>query len=110
MKYDYTLKKCPFNGWKAETAITIGKTDNGNDRVLEFTTLKRHNGISTTANIFEIDQAAGTRTTLVFQDYRATVKTYDIKRATENAIRTAHLNSFDDFALHVEAATAQYTA
>lgn len=108
MNYDYKIYKCRFNGWTAETQIELGKTETGLKRVLEFTTLKRYSGVSTRANVWEVDEATGSRTTMVFGDYGATVKKVGVKRATEKAITQAHLISASEFDTHIEAAKAQY--
>lgn len=85
------IYKDPFLGWVGETRVKIGVTDEGKDRVLEFLTAKRHNKrVTTSARVWEICDATGSKTTAVFGDYATTAEDHGTLRASEKNITEAH--------------------
>lgn len=101
--------KDPFLGWTSETKVKIGEAG-GRDRVLEITTCKRYGKkVCTTARVWLICQATGTKETTVFQDFSQTVIDYGNMRATEKNIQEAQQKSVDLYAeAMIKAAKQQY--
>jgi hypothetical protein len=75
------IKKCVFNGWKAETQVPLADVD-GTPVSLEISTLKRSNGaISSHATRYL--KTDGGKSFVVFEDFSKPVGKPSLLRATE---------------------------
>ena len=111
MTYETKTTKCNFNGWRCETIINLQPCVDGYNkpatRALEFTTLKRHSGISTHASVMIISEN-GNKSYIIFEDYSKNVMVFPKKRATEKTMQECHQLASEKFVEHLAAAKIQY--
>lgn len=110
--YTTTTNKCMFNGWKCETNIVLQPCLDGHNqpakRILEFTTLKRHKGITTHASVHVVTDKTGDKSCIIFEDYSKQVMNFPKVRATEKNIKDCHNLAIAEFDKHLTAAKIQY--
>lgn len=81
------IYKSAVNGWTAVTRYDMPEL--GERKFLELSTLKLSQGLKTTANVSTMHQDGSGFTTVIFQDFYATVNTIKA-RATAKAVETLH--------------------
>lgn len=81
------IYKSPVNGWTAVTRYDMPEI--GEHKILELSTLKLSQGLKTTASVSTMHKDGSGFTTVIFQDFYATVNTSKA-RATAKAVETLH--------------------
>ena len=81
------IYKSAVNGWTAVTRYNMPEI--GERKFLELSTLKLSQGLKTTASVHTENADGSGYTTIIFQDFYATVNTSKA-RATAKAVETLH--------------------
>lgn len=99
------IYKSAVNGWTAVTRYDMPEI--GERKFLELSTLKLSQGLKTTASVSTMHPDGSGFTTVIFQDFYATVNSSKT-RATEKAIHTLHNEAKANIETIKAAAKAHY--
>ena len=99
------IYKSAVNGWTATTRYDMPEI--GERKFLELSTLKLSQGLKTTASVHTQHEDGSGYTTIIFQDFYATVNTSKA-RATAKAVETLHDEAKQNLQVIKEAALKHY--
>lgn len=110
MTYETKTSK-GFDGWRAESIVTLGETSEGT-RKLELVTYKVRGGIAAHASVFiwkDGGDGFSCKMTEIFGDFRKTgIAATPCKRVTENAVKEVHARALLEMDALIEEAKAFY--
>lgn len=107
------IKKSKFNGWEAESTLTLWENEDGTSMQLSLCTRKHSSGgfVYTHASVAKIKPQAGgysTKTYALYEDYHQGFNKQIVSRVTDKAIEKAHKMALEQFEEVKQAALAHY--